>query len=127
LNQGIATHEHFKPGIDFIARYIFPDGQCAQLYTYLKAAQESGWEIVDVEAWRPHYAKTLRCWAANLEAAGQTAQALVGGRRYLLWQLYLTLCAQGFERGRTGIYQVLMRRAEDADWNLPLVRNGWLY
>jgi len=126
LNHGITLNELFEPQIRFINRYIFPDGECAHVSTYLKAARDAGWEIVDVDSWRPHYAKTLRCWQANLERSSDQAVALVGERVVRLWQLYFILCAQCFECGTNGVYQMLLRRAADRKWNLPLTREQWL-
>jgi cyclopropane-fatty-acyl-phospholipid synthase len=126
LNHGIGVNNFFEPESRFIRRYIFPDGECVSIVSYLKAAKDAGWEIVDVDAWRPHYAKTLRCWAANLDSAVDEAIALVGNRVVKLWQLYLIVCAQGFENGRNGVYQALLRRAADSHWDLPLRRGEWL-
>jgi cyclopropane-fatty-acyl-phospholipid synthase len=97
-----------------------------RLFALLEVAEEEGWEVVDVEAWRPHYAKTLRCWAANLEAEMGDAIALVGDRKARLWQLYLIGCALAFEQNHTGVYQTLLRRRVDWEWNLPLTRKYWL-
>lgn len=125
LNHGIALNQIWMPEVAFILRYIFPDAHCPQLTTYLQFATECGWEIVDVDSWRPHYVKTLRAWADNLDAQLAPARAIVGNR-VKMWQLYLRFCAQGFENGSSGIYQTLLRRSADSQWDLPLTRKGWL-
>jgi len=125
LNHGISLNRIWLPEVQFILRYIFPDAQCPPIATYLQSAVTAGWEIVDLDSWRPHYAKTLRCWAANLESRLPDAKAIVGDR-IIIWQLYLTMCAQGFENGSSGVYQMLLRNAADSEWNLPLTRDGWL-
>lgn len=129
LNHGIASRDrwqHKSIGEQFIDRYIFPDGRLAPLRELLGAAETAGWEIVDIEAWRPHYAKTLRCWADNFMAAFDSIQALIGERRSRLWWLYLLGCALSFEQNEMGIYQTLLRPARDREWNLPLTRDYWL-
>jgi cyclopropane-fatty-acyl-phospholipid synthase len=130
LNHGITASEQWDGSSlneRFIQNYIFPDCEMPRLFTILSAAEEAAWEVVDVDAWRPHYAKTLRCWAANLDAVMEQAIALIGERKARLWQLYLIGCAISFEQNRTGIYQVLLRRRVDRHWTLPLTRKDWLY
>jgi cyclopropane-fatty-acyl-phospholipid synthase len=125
LNHGIVLNWIWQPEVAFVLRYIFPDSQCPPLVTSLQAAASAGWEIVDVDCWRPHYAKTLRCWADNLDKKLDEATAIVGDR-IKIWQIYLILCAQGFENGSTSVYQTLLRKTADADWNLPMTRENWL-
>jgi hypothetical protein len=54
---------------EFMQRYVFPDGEIVPLWQSLRAAEEVGFEVRDVEDLREHYAKTLRCWRRNLEEA----------------------------------------------------------
>lgn len=129
LNHGVTNNDRSKSStIDekFIDRYIFPDGQLADLSTTLSAIENAGWEIVDVETWRIHYAKTLRHWLANLDKVIDPAASLISERRLQLWRIYLLGCALSFERNKIGIYQTLLRRQADWEWNLPLTRTGWL-
>jgi cyclopropane-fatty-acyl-phospholipid synthase len=114
-------------GERFIARYIFPDGELATLSQTLVAAEDNGWEIVDVDAWRPHYAETLRRWARNIDAASDQVIACIGKPRFNIWRLYLLGCAFAFQNNAQGIYQTLLRRKADADWNLPMTRQHWCY
>ncbi len=129
LNHGIAAFGQWD-GLGFaerfIYRYIFPDGQLARLSAILTTMEDTGWEIVDVDAWRSHYAKTLRHWASNLDQGFEPAIALVGERKAQLWRLYLLGSALAFEQNFMGIFQVLLRRQADLAWNLPLTRRGWL-
>jgi cyclopropane-fatty-acyl-phospholipid synthase len=125
LNHGIAVNQIWQPEMAFVLRYVFPDGQVPPITTYLQFAKDSGWEIVDVDCWRPHYGKTLRCWADNLDANLEAAAQLVG-RRLIMWRIYLKFCAQGFENGKCNIYQTLLRRSADCEWNLPMTRANWL-
>lgn len=129
LNHGITSSDRWRGtslGERFIHRYIFPDGQLTRLSTLLTVAEEAGWEIVDVDAWRPHYAKTLRHWANNFDQVIEALKAEVGDRKAQLWQLYLIGSAVGFEENQMGIYQTLLRPKADTHWNLPLTRAKWL-
>lgn len=90
----------------------------------LREAEKARWEVVDVDNWRPHYTLTLRRWADNLAQRKIEAVQLIGEKLYNIWRLYLVGCAIGFERNQMGIYQTLLRRKEDQQWNLPLTRRG---
>jgi cyclopropane-fatty-acyl-phospholipid synthase len=129
LNHGITAADEWNGsslGERFVNRYIFPDGELIQLSTTLVEMEKAGWEIVDVDSWRLHYAKTLRCWAANLEKSLEEARALIGSKRVRLWQLYLLGSALAFEENQMGIYQVLLRQKADKNWNLLSTRKDWL-
>ncbi|HEY9869294.1 MAG TPA: class I SAM-dependent methyltransferase [Candidatus Obscuribacterales bacterium] len=129
LNHGITTSSEWNPAgmaERFIDRYIFPDGELSTLPATLAAAKDGGWETIDLDCWRPHYAKTLRCWAERLERARQQAADIVGEGVVRLWHLYLIGSAFGFERNKLSVYQTLLRRAQDERWNLPMTRAGWL-
>jgi len=130
LNHGITATDPWygtSAGERFINRYIFPDGELIQLTLMLREAEKARWEVVDVDNWRPHYALTLRRWADNLAKAKTEAVQLIGEKLYKIWQFYLVGCAIGFENNQMGIYQTLLRRKEDTQWNLPLTRQGWLH
>jgi cyclopropane-fatty-acyl-phospholipid synthase len=129
LNHGItATREgHGKTlGERFINRYFFPNGDLVRISTILTAMEDAGLEIVDLDAWRPHYAKTLRHWAEQFDCAIDQIVSFIDDRHILLWHLYFMGCALGFENNAMGLYQVLARRQCDRHWNLPLTRDGWL-
>lgn len=129
LNHGITSRDRWNNsslGERFIDRYIFPEGRLAQLSTLLAAAETAGWEIVDVESWRPHYAQTLWWWVNNFEVALESIKAAIGDRRAELWRLYLMGSALGFEQNYMGIEQTLLRRKVDRFWDLPLTRTNWL-
>lgn len=129
LNHGINSANKWRGvsvGEQFINRYIFPDGELIRLSTTLLEAEKAGWEVVDVDAWRPHYAKTLRHWSKNLDEASEEAIALVGERQVLLWKLYLVGSTLAFESNDIGVNQTLLRKKSDRSWNLPLTRNDWL-
>jgi cyclopropane-fatty-acyl-phospholipid synthase len=129
LNHGISSSDicnGSSVGERFINRFIFPNGELAQLSTMLSVAEQTGWEIVDVDAWRPHYALTLRHWAENFEQAFDQVASMLGERKARLWHLYLIGCALAFENDYERVYQTLLRSKTDKTWNLPLSRMGWL-
>ena len=115
LNHGIVHGVHWKPSSQtaFLYRHVFPNGDLAGLSQTLTEMERAGWEIVDVEGLRLHYARTCRQWVERLCARAEEARALVGERTYRTWRLYLTCSAVAFESGSLGLYQVLMRKHRD--------------
>ena len=91
----------------FIGRYVFPDGELIDVGEVVLAMERAGFEVRDVESLREHYARTLRCWVANLEAHWDEAVALVGRPRADIWRLYMAGSALGFEDGGIAVHQVL--------------------
>jgi cyclopropane-fatty-acyl-phospholipid synthase len=122
LNHGIGRLAPHAPQTDeFIARYIFPDGELLPLAEVIAALQTAGLEPRDVESLREHYPLTLRGWLANLRAARRPATALVGSERVRAWELYILASALGFEDAEITVYQVLAARG-DGPHGLPLDR-----
>ena len=122
LNHGIGRLLPHRPETDeFIARYIFPDGELLPLSDVIAAIQQARLEPRDVESLREHYSLTLRAWTANLRARRAEATALVGDERVRTWELYMLASALGFEDAEITVYQVLATR-NDAPHGLPLDR-----
>ncbi len=125
LNHGITSDE---PGwgqgtsTRFINRHVFPDGELDTISNIQNHMEHAHFEIFDVEGLRPHYALTLRHWVDRLEAKSEEAIRLVGERTYRVWRLYMTGCALQFERGTTGVYQILAECKQEGFPNLPLTR-----
>ena len=115
LNHGIVHDFHWKrtSQTEFLYRHVFPNGDLAGLSQTLTEMERAGWEIVDIEGLRLHYARTCRHWVERLCARAEEARALVGERTYRTWRLYLTCSAVAFENGSLGLYQVLMRKHRD--------------
>ena len=89
----------------FIGEEIFPGGQLPAVEDIEKLADGSGFKLERIHLLRPHYARTLDMWAANLEANKDAAIALQGQEVYDRFMKYLTGCADFFRRGITNIGQ----------------------
>ncbi|MPQ99297.1 methyltransferase domain-containing protein [Modestobacter sp. I12A-02628] len=126
LNHAIAFNageNQWNPD-SFIARYVFPDGELVGMATMVGALEAGGFEVLDVEALRRHYALTLRAWVANLEAHWDAAVAATSEGRARVWRLYMAASALGFENGSLGVNQVLVRRPGPVE--PPLRRTEWV-
>jgi cyclopropane-fatty-acyl-phospholipid synthase len=109
---------------EFIDRYVFPEGELPHISQVLHDMSVAGLEAVDVESLRRHYARTCREWADRLEAARARAEAIAGGRRTRIWQIYLAGCAYGFAEGWINLYQVLACRADNTrGQRMPMTRD----
>lgn len=111
----------------FIDRYIFPDGELAGAATVQLHAENAGFEVVHHENLRPHYAKTLHAWCANLEQYWDEAVAEVGLPMAKLWGLYMGACEYGFDTNVIQLHQVLALNVDEGankPWTLPL-RPWW--
>jgi cyclopropane-fatty-acyl-phospholipid synthase len=112
LNHGI-THNWFGPtnlgsGIgDFVEEYVFPGGELAHVARVISGLADSGLELVDAEALREHYAKTLWNWVERLERNADAARAEVGEEKFRVWRIYMAGSAHAFDRGWLSLWQLL--------------------
>ncbi|HWB82772.1 MAG TPA: cyclopropane-fatty-acyl-phospholipid synthase family protein [Bryobacteraceae bacterium] len=94
----------------FVRRRIFPGGELIHLYEVIREAENAGFEVLDVENLRPHYARTCRMWEERLTANREAALRLVDEATYRAWRIWLAASSLGFEEGFNSIYQVLMAK-----------------
>jgi cyclopropane-fatty-acyl-phospholipid synthase len=112
LNHGIT---HNWPGAaslgsgigDFIEEYVFPGGQVAHVSRVIQGLATEGLELIDAEALREHYARTLWHWLDRLESNADAARKEVGEERFRVWRIYLAGSAHAFDRGWLSIFQLL--------------------
>ncbi|MBI5829005.1 MAG: class I SAM-dependent methyltransferase [Chloroflexi bacterium] len=131
LNHGIAA-QNARPASwlertflqrgQFAQRYVFPDGELAPISEALWIAEQTGFEVRDMESLREHYALTLRQWVRNLEAHHAEAMQLKDERTYRTWRLYMAAAAHGFERGQTNVFQALLSKSRNGVAEVPLTR-----
>ena len=128
----LLNHAISKPGGSFlgrrtfIGRYVFPDGELCDVADVVRAMQQTGFEVRDVESLREHYSRTLHHWVSNLEENWDRAVELVGQARANIWRLYMAASANGFDDGGLAIHQVLgVATAADGSSGMPPTRDGW--
>jgi cyclopropane-fatty-acyl-phospholipid synthase len=109
LNHGITReiNQRGSSGTKFINKYVFPGGELTNISRVMQEMEKTGFEILDVESLRPHYAKTLHCWTDNLQSQKERALKMVSERIYRTWELYMAGCSYSFEKGNVNVYQVL--------------------
>ena len=128
LNHGITSADldgrPIGSGVgDFVHKYVFPHGELPHLHIATREMSRAGFEIVDVEALRAHYAKTLEHWSRRLDTRVADAARLVTDRTLRIWRAYLAGSAYGFAQGWMSIYQLLgSRQVRPGASDVPLTR-----
>jgi cyclopropane-fatty-acyl-phospholipid synthase len=112
LNHGIIRPQPASDSAEslFLRKKVFPGGELAHLSDVVRVAETAGFEVLDVENLRPHYALTCRAWVRRLQQNVAACLRAVDTERYRTWLLYLAASAWFFESGQTDIYQILMAK-----------------
>ena len=80
----------------FIGDEIFPGGRLPAVEDIEELADGAGFTLERIHLLRPHYARTLDMWAANLEATRDEAIAITDEENYNRYMKYLTGCQYYF-------------------------------
>jgi cyclopropane-fatty-acyl-phospholipid synthase len=112
LNHGITQNALGARGLgsgisEFVEDYVFPGGELTHVSAVTAAMAAEGLEVVDAEALREHYAKTLWHWTDRIEARADDARREVGDERYRVWRIYMAGSAHAFDRGWLSLWQLL--------------------
>lgn len=115
LNHGITNDTGWlrTPVTRFINKYIFPDGELARVSDVSDAMEKAGFEVLDMESLRRHYAFTLRHWVKSLEENCEEAIRQTNEVTYRLWRLYMSGSAYYFDEGSIGVSQLLVGHIHD--------------
>lgn len=97
---------------DFIQTFIFPGGMLIRESEFRQLAKDRGLSWEDREDFGLDYARTLREWRHNFEAAVEEGRLPPGfDERFVrLWRFYLTYCEGGFRGGGIDVAQVTLVR-----------------
>jgi cyclopropane-fatty-acyl-phospholipid synthase len=123
LNHGITRPAPVRSDAQslFIARAVFPGGQIVSLHDVIHAAENAGFEVLDVENLRRHYALTCRAWVDRLMAQRDACLQVVDEVTWRTWQLYLAGSSVAFDEGGLGLHQVLLAK-RGANAAAPMTR-----
>ncbi len=139
LNHGIATAERGRPSwphrdgwrgglrrATFAERYVFPDGELVPVERAVAEARDgAGFEVIDLQSLRPHYALTLRAWVERLETHWAEAVEAAGEEVARTWRLYMSGARVGFERGELDVAQLLLARPSADRRPVPRPLRPW--
>lgn len=124
LNHGITRPVKGKRGSEglFIARHVFPGGEILTLPEVIAAAESAGFEVLDVENLRRHYAITCREWCQRIRDRRDECLSAVDEMTWRIWQLYLAGSSVAFDEGDLNLHQVLMSKC-GANSAFPMTRD----
>jgi sphingolipid C9-methyltransferase len=95
----------------FMNRYVFPGADASlPLSSMLRAAEDAGFEVEDVERMSAHYVLTLRAWRRHWIRNREHVVAAYGERWYRLWSFFLYWAALMGEEGAGFTYQVVLHK-----------------
>lgn len=129
LNHGITQPPGApeRSGGHFVRNRVFPGTEFDVLPHSLSVMEKHGFEILDVQSLRPHYALTLGAWARRYAARRAEAARLVPQRALRTWDLYLPGCRRAFEEGIVSVHQCLAAKLPSTGrWVAPLTREQML-
>jgi len=114
-------YEQAKSSVDFIQRYIFPGGALLSVQKMLEiVGKDTDMNMMHMEDFGLHYAKTLRLWHENFRRAHGRLTELGYDEYFLrLWEFYLCYCEGGFLERSIGTAQLLL--AKPAAMPAPLL------
>lgn len=113
LNHGITQPPNAPDtGGDFLLKHVFPGAELDELAHTVAVIEDRGFELLDVQSLRPHYALTLGAWGRRYVARRAEAARIVPARTLRLWDLYLSGCRRAFESGLISVYQCLVAKPD---------------
>ena len=101
-------------------KYIFPGGYIPALSELVRACEQTGWEVADVEVLRYHYAHTLAEWYRRTCLHEAEITALYDARLFRMWQFYLAGAEQSFRHGGMVNFHLQTVKRRDA---VPMTRD----
>jgi len=104
----------------WLRKYIFPGGYTPALSEVLRAVEDVGLWVTDIEILRLHYASTLREWRRRFQANRARIEALYDARFGRMWEYYLAGCEVAFRYMGQMVFQMQLAKRQDA---VPLTRD----
>lgn len=108
-------YDAYRKSTDWIQHYIFPGGLCPSLNILSETmTKHSQLLIEDLQNIGPHYATTLRRWAARVRQNEAKIRSLGFDEKFLrTWYYYLAYCEAGFELRLLNTLQLVLTRANN--------------
>ena len=96
--------------VKFMLTEIFPGGRLPTVEKVEDHSSRAGFTLTRVQSLQPHYARTLDCWSAALEANRDKAIEVQSEEVYDRYMKYLTGCARGFRVGYIDVDQFTLEK-----------------
>lgn len=127
LNHGIVRPQPVRDDAQtlFLRNRVFPGGELPHLSDLIRDAENAGFEVLDVENLRPHYALTTRAWVERLQQRREECIRAAGAETWRTWVLYLAGSAVNFEEKQTEVHQMLLSKRSGA--GAPRLTRDYMY
>lgn len=109
-------------GPKFTQKYFMPDYDLIPVSKLIKYAEQSKFEVLDVECLREHYDLTAEHWLRNIEKLKGELQGIAGDTIYRVWRLSMALLSYGFKRNLINLYHIVLANDPEIRCVLPLNR-----
>lgn len=116
----ISVDANGKGSDNWMDKYIFPGGFLPHVPNVAAQLEKHGFQVVDYENLRLHYAMTLNHWWKNFEKNKDKVIDMFDERFYRMWRFYLVACEANFRYGSLGLSQFVFTKGINND--LPLTR-----
>ena len=116
-------YDAYCKGTDFIQKYIFPGGHLPSVGKILEVTRKNTTlNLLNMEDYTEHYAKTLRVWSDSFEAKLDEVKTLGFDEYFIrMWRMYLAYCEAAFITRNINLVQVVFTRYENIELNEGLV------
>ena len=111
-----------RPEQRAIMRYIFPGGELDDIGHTVQEMEIHGFEVHDVENWRPHYALHHAALVRAADGAARRGGSHGGAELVRIWLAYLAGVSLAFTRGTLRINQTLTSKQTRGPSPLPPTR-----
>lgn len=110
------------PGITdaWTAKYIFPNSYAPSLSEIVKAVEQTGFYICDIEILRTHYAETLAEWSRRFARQREWIVRDYDESFFRMFEYYLTISEFAFRNVGHVIFQIQLAKKQDT---VPVTRS----
>ncbi|MCW5823120.1 MAG: class I SAM-dependent methyltransferase [Cyanobacteria bacterium TGS_CYA1] len=112
ISSSDSRYEQLKNSVDFIQKHIFPGSLLLSLERVIRSTSTtSDLQLDSVSDYAESYAKTLRMWRDNFNAAESEIRKLGFGDEFIRkWNYYFCYCEAAFATRQIGLLQVVLTR-----------------
>jgi cyclopropane-fatty-acyl-phospholipid synthase len=116
-------YDAYARSTDFIQKYIFPGGHLPSVAKLLEITnRHTRFNLLHMEEFTEHYAKTLRVWHDNFQAKLDKVEELGFDEYFIrMWRMYLAYCEAAFLTRNINLVQVVFTRDQNIHLNQGLV------
>jgi cyclopropane-fatty-acyl-phospholipid synthase len=98
----------------FSRKWVWPNYHWYRLDEHIRAAEQAGFEIVDIKCLRLHYARTIDHWYDRFLKREEINRKLVSESTLRAWRAYLANMAIGFRNHEFTVNQLLCKKLPKA-------------